>query len=151
MHKISVRKKINSSRSKVHAALWDIRNWAQFWAPLHKVEVLYDDGAHQDFILFLEWQEQNTYVRTVRFLDDKGNIAFFSPVPPAPMIVHHGLWHLTADHSQCTELTAIRWFSLPLLESKTLEENQQHLKEFSDSFVSRLEHLLEHLGDLCEK
>ncbi|MCI0382490.1 MAG: hypothetical protein L0207_05525 [Chlamydiae bacterium] len=142
---------MKSSAEKVRAILWEIKSWVQFWSPLHKVEIFYDDGVHQDFSMFLEWQATNAYIRTVRFLDHEGNIAFFSPVAPPPMIVHHGLWQISASDNQSAELTAMRWFKLPLIERETLEEYQKRLKDFSESFVGRLENLLKCLGELCEK
>lgn len=151
MHNISVKRKIRSPCEKVRAILWGIKSWSQFWSPLHKVDLLYDDGVHQDFAMFLEWQTADTYIRTVRFLDDEGNIAFFSPKPPPPMTVHHGLWQLGLDSDLGVELTAVRWFELPYIEKETLEEYQQRLKDFSRGFMERLENLLKRLGELCEK
>jgi hypothetical protein len=142
---------MKSSCEEVRALLWGIKSWAQCWSPIHTVEILYDDGFHQDFAMFLEWQASDTYIRTVRFLDGEGDIVFFSPKPPPPMTTHHGKWQLTLDEDQDVELTAIRWFELPLIEKETQEEYQQRLKNFSAKFVERLEHLLKCLEELCEK
>ncbi len=147
--KICVKTEIRSSYEKVRSVLWDIREWTQFWYPVHKVEILYDDGKHQDFVMFLNWQAKETNIRTVRFLDSEGNIVFFSPKPPAPMRVHQGLWQL--KRSENIELTATRWFELFPVEKESPEAYQKRRKEFSDGFVERLEKLVMSLGKLCEK
>lgn len=150
MHKVYVKRKIISPCAKVRSVLWEIESWANFWLPTHSVAVLYDDAFHQDFSMFLDWQAANAYIRTVRFLDAKGNIAFFSPTPPPPMIVHHGVWQLTPEDNQSTDLVAIRWFKIPLIEKETFEEHRKRLQDFSNGFVIRLENLLKCLGELCE-
>jgi hypothetical protein len=151
VHKIFVKRTIRCFCPSVQTVLWEIKNWTQFWSPLHQVNIHYDDGRHQDFSMFLEWQERHTQIRTVRFLDHQGNISFFSPIPPPPMTVHQGFWQLSAENHRETELTAIRWFKLPMIEKEGFEEYQKRLKEFSEGFVLRLEKLLERLGELCEK
>jgi len=150
VQKITVRRKINAPLDEVRGALWRIKDWAQFWAPLHKVEIFYDDGVHQDFTMFLEWQAVDTHVRTVRFLDAKGNISFFSPTPPLLMSVHQGVWELSSDQGY-TELAAVRYFELPYQEKETTEEYNCRLGIFSKGFEERLTSLLERLGELCEK
>lgn len=151
MHKIITKRKIKAPCEKVRRVLWDVKSWSQFWSPLHKVDILYDDGSHQDFAMFLEWQKEDTSIRTVRFLDDQGNITFFSPQPPPPMAVHQGVWQLDLSDGNGTDLTAIRWFKLPYLMKETPGEYQQRIMQFSIGFEERLTNLLKSLGGLCEK
>ncbi len=150
MQKIIVKTKINSPCVKVRSILWEIKYWTNFWIPTHNVNVLYDDTLHQDFSMSLDWQTSSTYIRTVRFLNEQGNITFFSPTPPPPMTLHQGLWELTPENDQITELTAIRFFTIPLSENETLKEYEKRLNDFSQGFVVRLEKLLKCLGELCE-
>ena len=149
MHKISVAKKIKAPSEKVRDILWRIESWTQFWDPLYKVNILYDDGFHQDFSMFLEWGNQDSHIRTIRFLDRNGDIVFFSPIPPAPMTSHHGMWQVVT-HGNYTELKATRWFSLSERTKETLGKGEQDLESFSKGFEKRLENLLECLGALCE-
>lgn len=143
MHKTTATKVIEACADEVSQFIWDIQEWAHFWSPLHKVDILYDDGLHQDFVMSLYWQESNASVRTVRFRKDKStNISFFSPKPPLPMMFQHGLWQMAPYPNGKTELTAIRWFSLP---------PQENAEEFCQNFQTRVEALLEKLGDVCKK
>lgn len=143
MHKITSTKIIRARANEVSQFIWNIQEWSHFWSPLHKVDILYDDGLHQDFVMSLDWQESNASVRTVRFRKDKRtNIFFFSPKPPLPMTLHHGLWQIVPYPDGKTELTVVRWFSLP---------PQEDVEDLSQNFQTRIEALLEKLGGVCEK
>lgn len=142
MKHITVKRVIKAPLDKVRAFVWDIQSWAQFWSPLHEVRVLYDDGIHQDFELKLDWEKQETLVRTVRFKKHDGNISFFSPTAPFPTSIHQGSWNFYEQADGTTELVATRSFLVP---------DFVHLDEFSLGFTQRLERLLEKIGMQCEQ
>jgi hypothetical protein len=151
MHKISIKRKIKTSYEALLNILWKIEAWSYFWSPIHQVYISYDDGIHQDFCMYLDWQNESSFIRTVRFLDHKRNINFFSPSPPPPMAIHHGQWELNIDAEQNVELTATRWFKLHEINEESSEIYEKRLSLFSNGFEKRLERLLENLGNLCEK
>ncbi len=151
MHRIESMRKIRAAESDVRHLIWDIKAWSCFWEQIQAVDILYDDGIHQDFIMSLSWQNRDSSIRTVRFRDQNGNIHFFSPQPPSPTTVHRGLWKLVASEDGTTALTAMRWFEMPIQEKENLETHSQHLKTFSEDFQTRLETLLGRLGAVCEK
>lgn len=148
---ISLNQKIACKPEKIIGCLWDIQTWTRFWAPLHKAEILYDDGRHQDFTLLLEWQASRVSMRTVRFLTDRGEICFFSPQPPPPLTVHQGVWQCVPDDTGHVILKALRWFRLPLLRQESKLEYESRLNHFCLDFRERLQKLLEKIGEACEK
>lgn len=151
MHKISATKTIKANYNCVYQSIWKIDSWANFWSPLHEVEILYDDGTHQDFVMTIAWQSTEARIRTVRFRNIKGDIFFFSPIPPPPTTIHQGMWQLKSHGEHKVQLTAVRWFELPTSQVETVLEYDQRVTKFSQEFQLRLETLLEKLGELCEK
>ena len=151
MHTVEAVKKIKAPCQDVWRLIWEIKSWACFWDPLHAVEVLYDDGFHQDFTMSVTWQNRESRVRTVRFRGGDGEIHFFSPEPPLPTAVHHGVWKLTANQDGTTTLAAMRSFDLPPFEEENFKNYSERLKIFSEGFQRRLGKLVEKLGSACEK
>ncbi len=151
MHKIIVKKKIQVPLNIAHKRIWDISSWASFWNPLQKIEILYDDGLHQDFKMLVDWQGRNSWVRTIRFCNPNLDVAFFSPQPPPPTSIHQGLWQFAVLTDTLTELTAVRYFELPQAELEESEEYSMRLIQFSQDFQTRLQDLLQKLGDSCER
>ncbi|MDP1609099.1 MAG: SRPBCC family protein [Chlamydiales bacterium] len=151
MHTIKTTKKIRAPYKNVWQLIWEIKAWAHFWEPLQVVDILYEDGMHQDFVMSLSWQNRDASIRTVRFCAQDGTIHFFSPVPPFPTTIHQGSWKFASHGDDAVELTATRWFELPMLEKESTDNYLQRLKIFSQEFQVRLETLLERLGTVCEK
>ena len=148
MYSITSSIKIKVPLQAVQQNIWNIQFWTFIWNPLQKVRVFYDDGIHQDFELQVEWQGSIENVRTIRFLKDSKNIFFFSPKPPSPTILHHGLWHFTPLLNQVTELVATRWFKLPDFDNYN---RKVHKQDFINGFQLRLDNLVDKLRGLCEK
>lgn len=151
MHTLEATKKIRAPLRDIWQLIWEIKSWAHFWEPVQTVDILYDDGIHQDFIMSLDWQNRDVRIRTVRFRDRDGNIQFFSPEPPSPTIIHQGMWKFLANEDDTTVLTTVRSFELPMVAKESIENYLQRLENLSEGFQARLEKLLERLGSACEK
>ncbi len=150
VHKVCASIQLDLPDEQIRKLLWGIKEWAHFWSPLHEVQMLYDDGVHQDFVLYVDWQNTLARVRTVRFCDANGDIHFFSPEPPPPTSRHHGTWQLSSKGDR-SELTAIRWFELPKQDGEPPDSYQVRLQKFSCDFQQRLQSLLQRLGESCKK
>ena len=108
---------------------------------MREVEVLYDDGVFQEFRIFVDWEGEISPVRTVRFREESGSIAFFSPVPPPPMTCHQGFWRFIPLPEGGTQLIAERTFLYP----------NDDLLSFSGRFRDRLERLLNKVDEKCQQ
>lgn len=150
MHRVCASRELDLPCQVLRERLWGIKEWAHFWSPLHEVEMLYDDGVHQDFVLWVDWQNSLARVRTVRFCDAAGDIHFFSPEPPPPTSLHHGTWQLISKEESRTELRAIRWFELPQQETEDAKSYDARVLKFQTDFQLRLQSLLQRLGESCK-
>jgi hypothetical protein len=141
MPKIVSRKKIFCPYSNLFEFIWDIKKWSSFWSPLKEVQVLYDDGFHQEFNLYVSWEGTIATVRTIRFRDNDGNVSFFSPEPPPPTISHYGKWIFLSQCDGSIELIAERNFCYPY----------QDGSDFTERFHNRLKILLDKIEETCPK
>lgn len=130
-----------SPSEAVSTLFWDICRWQQVWQPIEQVEVTYDDGWHQEFVMAVWRDNQREQVRTIRFRDQTANIHFFSPNAPPMMDVHHGTWRFEIVETGC-RVTATRDYVLTRLPE---EQDNVWIKRrmlFRSAFAQRLAAIL---------
>jgi len=141
---ISVETTLNTSVKKASSLFWDFKSWQNIWSPMQAVEVLYDDGLHQEVIMTVERDGQAETNRTIRFLRENGDIVFFSPEAPPMMTIHRGEWKFYNDAGKC-RVKAMREFeindryfnvNISLAPEQFIKNFQGRLKNILDKFQS---------------
>lgn len=96
-HRFTQRMTIAAPQTEVYAALFDMGRWAERLIHVTDIDVLYDDGRNQEFLMTVQSGNDATLqVRSVRCCHDEV-IDFFQPVPP-PYLTHHGgTWRFTEN------------------------------------------------------
>jgi hypothetical protein len=112
MERIEISRVMPAAAGEVRPQFWDIAAWQRVWDRITTVDVLYDDGVHQEIEMTVERDGALERVRTAR-LSVGGDIEFFSPLPPPTMSVHHGAWRFADVPGGCL-VTAQRDYRLLL-------------------------------------
>ena len=141
MKHLVIEKKLYCSATTCLDLFWDICKWNRFWEPIQKTTVIYNDGAHQEFLMDLNWEGGRSQIRTIRFLNPLKNIDFFSPNPPSPMTQHQGSWNFIP----CSDTTCI------LQAKRSYVLHSRSRKKFHTRFKSRISKLLDQVGEWCQK
>jgi hypothetical protein len=103
---------IDRTINHVYGAFADIAGWKGVLPDVLDVRVLYDDGAHQEFLMTVERPPGPETVRGIRFCRAPYRIAMFQPAPPPGFRKMVGLWTFAEDDARRTRVTAARWFEL---------------------------------------
>lgn len=103
---------INRTIDNVYKAFADLEGWKSVLPDVLDVRVLYDDGAHQEFLMTVERPGGPETVRGVRFCKEPYKIAMFQPTPPPGFRRMVGVWTFAEDDARRTRVTATRWFDL---------------------------------------
>lgn len=76
--------------------LVDVNSWPHILPHCNSVDLLYDDGVNQEFIMEVNTPNGLEQIRSIRNVNHEANvISYFQPTPP-PIIMHHtGTWTLT--------------------------------------------------------
>ena len=107
---IQARIQIDAPLPRVYDAFAGLAHWQAALPDVRGVEVLYDDGRLQEFLMTVERPNGAETIRGVRFLEP-GSIELFQPTPPPGFRRMCGTWSFReADGS--TEVTATRTFEL---------------------------------------
>lgn len=72
-------------------ALHKMGEWPKHLPHVQGIEVLYDDGRYQEFLMVVDSDGNEVRVRSVRNCRD-GEIEWFQPVPPKYLANHGGIW-----------------------------------------------------------
>lgn len=93
---------ISAPVADVVRRLHDVAAWPQFLPHVLDIEVRYDDGQYQEFIMVVasETGGEPLRVRSVRNCRAR-EIEFFQPEPPAFLRHHGGRWVFTEDAGGC--------------------------------------------------
>jgi hypothetical protein len=101
---------IAAPRHVVYQGLFDVATWPQKLPHVTGIEIVYDDGVYQQFIMDVDGADgRRISVRSVRrCMEDR--ITFFQPKPPAFLRHHCGEWFFRELDSGLTHVTTVhRW------------------------------------------
>ena len=136
---------VRAPRSAVAAVFWDISAWHAIWRKIDDVEVLYDDGVHQEFAMGVQRDGRREDVRTIRYRRSDGDIDFFSPQPPPTMTMHNGAWLFESDPAlpgSC-RVTAHRHYQLIAAADESRAEFLRRRRNYRQQFEERLQAILD--------
>ncbi|CUU59344.1 aromatase [Parafrankia irregularis] len=99
---LTSRYRLPHSPDRVFALLADIGGWPAMLDHLDSLDVLYDDGAHQEFTMKVRTAPGTAgsageleCIRSVRHCDERTlSITYFQPQPPPAMLRHAGHWQV---------------------------------------------------------
>ncbi|MHC5609976.1 MAG: SRPBCC family protein [Nostoc sp.] len=81
----------------IYSLLADAANWPSLLPHCHAVEMLYDDGSNQEFIMEVGTAYGSERIRSIRRCrPDVLTIEYFQPEPPPIMSRHSGRWRLNS-------------------------------------------------------
>jgi ribosome-associated toxin RatA of RatAB toxin-antitoxin module len=102
---------IDAPPARVYETFAGLEHWERALPDVVKVETLYDDGLHQEFLMTVERESQHETVRGIRYLEPNSRIELFQPVPPPKFRSMCGVWHFEAD-GDATRVRTTRTFTL---------------------------------------
>ncbi|WP_437915286.1 SRPBCC family protein [Sorangium sp. So ce302] len=83
---------IAASPEAVYSLLARAQDWPQVLSHCHDVEMRYDDGQHQEFIMTVDVKGQMEQIRSIRRCTPHASISYFQPEPPPALRRHSGKW-----------------------------------------------------------
>lgn len=118
----------------VYRAFEDLQYWRQVLPDVLGVEVLYDDGRQQEFLMTVERPAGPETVRGFRFLVPQQRIELVQPQPPPGFKRMAGVWTFTPG-ARGTLVEARRTFELatggdPEQARRATEETAQKLRGY---------------------
>jgi hypothetical protein len=148
---------VPAAAERVSELFWDIRAWHAIWTKIDEVEVVHDDGVHQEFVMGVERDGRREDVRTIRYRRGMREIEFFSPTPPPTMDVHRGTWGLRPHWTRpdACWVTACREYRLIRGEDEDAVAYARRRREYRERFAARLAAILgcfvEHYAGQAER
>lgn len=103
-HRFAENLLIDAAPEVILDLLWDAQEWPSLLQHCTGMEVLYDDGANQEFVMVVQVGETSERIRSIRRKGDEG-ISYFQPTPPDPLLEHRGRWSFRAT-PEGTEVTS---------------------------------------------
>ena len=98
---------INKPSNEVYTALHDLSKWTIYLPHVEKIDILYDDGKYQEFIMHVISNNDTILkVRSVRKCNLVNHISYFQPEPPGFLLHHAGEWNINTLSPNETELIA---------------------------------------------
>ena len=94
-----------------YEAPFRLEGWTELLPHVRAIEVLYDDGRYQEFLMTVDSDPGQIKVRSVRNCNrEKLHIDFFQPEPPKFLKHHAGGWNfIKADKNTCKVTTYHQW------------------------------------------
>ncbi|WP_437286183.1 aromatase/cyclase [Sorangium sp. So ce406] len=83
---------IAASPEAVYPLLARAQDWPQVLSHCHGVEVRYDDGQYQEFVMTVDVKGQEEHIRSIRQCTPNASISYFQPEPPPVLRRHSGKW-----------------------------------------------------------
>lgn len=139
---------LDAPRAAVVDLFWDVEAWHDIWRKIDDVEVLYDDGVHQEFAMGVQRDGRREDVRTIRYRRDDGDIDFFSPRPPPTMATHNGAWLFAGggEPPATCRVSARRDYRLLREPGESAAEHAQRRGRYRERFEERLQAILDHFA-----
>jgi hypothetical protein len=102
---------IDREVEKVYDTFLNLDSWTRILPDVLAVEVLYDSGCHQEFLMTVERPGGPETIRGIRFCQLHESIELFQPVPPPGFRKMAGVWSFKSS-GQGTYITVSRSFAL---------------------------------------
>jgi hypothetical protein len=104
---------VRTSRARAFAALHRVEDWPARLPHVLAIDVLYDDGQYQEFLMDVRSDGGPIRVRSVRNCRlDTFQIEFFQPDPPAFLRHHAGGWQFYATGPDRCMIVAYHMWNL---------------------------------------
>jgi hypothetical protein len=131
---------IDAPLSRVYETFAGLSHWQAALPDVLGIEVLYDDGRHQEFLMTVERQNGPETIRGIRYLQQPDCIELFQPVPPPGFRRMCGTWHFRRVDGS-TEVRAARNFDLvdPAASGAVAEKLRAFLRTNLGLFKSYIE------------
>ena len=101
---------IHCPPERAYEALHRIAEWPRHLPHVRGIEVLYDDGTYQEFMMTVDSNGRPINVRSVRRCEPHRSIGFFQPECPAFLRHHGGSWEFQpVEPDRCKVITQHRW------------------------------------------
>lgn len=132
---------IEAPLPRVYDVFAALSHWKAALPDVLGIEVLYDDGRHQEFLMTVERPAGPETIRGIRYLDQPDCIELFQPVPPPGFRRMCGSWHFKQVGAS-TEVRATRVFDLedPGATAVVSAKLRQFLSTNLGLFKSYIEH-----------
>uniref|UniRef100_A0AAU2VC28 SRPBCC family protein n=1 Tax=Streptomyces sp. NBC_00003 TaxID=2903608 RepID=A0AAU2VC28_9ACTN len=92
---VSSRFHLPHAPDQVYAALADASAWPRMLPHCEKLDLLYDDSRHQEFVMHVRTAQGSESFRSIRQCDSNAlTITYFQPEPPAMLRRHQGSWQV---------------------------------------------------------
>nr|AXM42925.1 first ring cyclase/aromatase [Pyxidicoccus fallax] len=86
---------ISAPPERVYALLQQATGWPELLPHCRAVDMRYDDGRNQEFVMTVEVRGSEERIRTIRRCNTHGrNITYFQPEPPPVLREHTGEWRV---------------------------------------------------------
>lgn len=85
---------IRQPAAVILSLLQDAGSWPWLLPHCTDVQMIYDDGTYQEFIMVVQVGDQEERIRSIRVLSED-RIEYFQPAPPPALREHRGRWTLT--------------------------------------------------------
>lgn len=131
--------------TQAFTCFWNMSLLQAFWDPISRVEVLYDDGGHQEARMSVHRDGREENIRIIRFRVD-ADIVFFNPTPPPMMRYHRGAWRFASQPAGGCTVSAEREYELTRNTAESDDEYATRAKTFDVDLQKRLQSLLEALS-----
>jgi aromatase len=125
----------------VYRAFADITYWKRVLPDVLGVELLYDDGHHQEFTMTVSRPNGPETVRGIRFCEEDRRIELVQPKPPPSFRRMVGVWTFE-PRGNVTQVKAERWFELKDASVGPLEGFQERIATY---LRTNLAHFKAHL------
>jgi len=112
-HSFRLSAEMTCDAAVAYQALWEAQHWPRHLPHVRRIEVVYDDGRFQEFLMEVESERGLLRVRSVRQGSPSTGIRFFQPQPPAFLKHHAGGWLLRPLGPGRCALTALHCWNLP--------------------------------------
>ena len=144
---------IKARPDRVYAALFKLSRWPEFLPHVKAVDVMYDDGKYQEFVMHVASETGDLKVRSIRRCCEQTGIRFFQPEPPPYLISHFGGWTFESDsQGGCKLKTYHRWVTKTQAALNTFKDTEvpvamqikRVLLDHAKLALSRWKEVLEH-------
>ncbi len=143
---------VHCSAKRAYEAIWDVEPWPTRLPHVTRIELLYNDGHYQEFIMDVSGQNGDVLkVRSVRRRLDN-EIDFFQPEPPRFLRHHAGRWVFKALARDKCKVTVYHFWTLssaaremfPASEHDSTEQQvEKLLRDHSKLALSTWKNILE--------
>lgn len=100
---------INCSAEEAYRAIYELEKWPEKLPHVKRIEVLYNDGVYQEFLMDVQSETGMIYVRSIRRCLAEEGITFFQPQPPKFLKHHCGGWNFRKQGDSCLVTTWHQW------------------------------------------